>query len=97
MKLNKFAYAALIAAGAAAFALSSATPGQAKAKKAAAPPPVHPEVCLNVYMPVCGSLKGQKFTYANACSAEKDGAKVVSNKACPVKTAHKARKAKKKS
>jgi len=87
MTLNKFAYAALIGAGAAAFAFGSTTPGLAKAKKTAAPP-AHPEVCLNVYMPVCGAKGGMKFTYANACSAEKDGATVVSNKACAVKTAH---------
>jgi hypothetical protein len=45
---------------------------------------------------VCGSLKGHKFTYANKCAAWKDGAKIVSNKACPVKKAKKAKKAKKK-
>ena len=95
MTLKKFAFAALIAAGAAALALGSATPGLAKGKKkAAAPPPSHAEVCLPFYGPVCGSLKGQKFTYANTCAAEKDGATVVSNKACAVKKAHKAKKKK---
>ncbi|HXX26506.1 MAG TPA: hypothetical protein VEJ40_07610 [Pseudolabrys sp.] len=88
MKFRTIAYVAVIAAG--AFALASATPGLAKGKKkAAAAPMSHPEVCLNTYEPVCGSLKGQKFTYANACSAEKDGAKVVSSKACSEKMARK--------
>ena len=89
MNLKTIAYASMIVAGAATFALGSATPGLAKGKKAAAAPPTHPEVCMNVYQPVCGSLKGQKFTYANACAAEKDGATVVSQKACAAKMAHK--------
>ena len=89
MNLKTIVYAAVIVAGAGALALGSAAPGLAKGKKAAAAPPTHPEVCMNVYVPVCGSLKGQKFTYANACAAEKDGAKVVSQKACSAKVAHK--------
>jgi hypothetical protein len=44
---------------------------------------------------VCGQRGGMKFTYANSCSAEKDGAKVVSNKACAMKAAKKGGKAKK--
>jgi hypothetical protein len=88
MNLKTIAYASMIVTSAAAFALGSATPGLAKGKMAA-PPPSHPEVCMNIDQPVCGSLKGQKFTYANACAAEKDGAKVVSQKACSAKMAHK--------
>ncbi len=50
---------------------------------------------------MCGSLRGHKFTYANSCAAWKDGATIVSQKACPVKKAkagkkHKAKKAAKK-
>jgi hypothetical protein len=37
-----------------------------------------------------------KFTYASACIAVKDGAKVVSGKACPAKKAMKHKKHKKK-
>ena len=90
MKLKTIAYVAVLAAGAGAFALASATPGLAKGKKkAAAAPPTHAEVCMPFYSPVCGSLKGQKFTYANFCAAEKDGATVVSQKACSEKTTRK--------
>ena len=54
---------------------------------AAAPPP-QPQLCLyEATSPVCGSLKGHKFTYANSCAAWKDGASIVSRKACPVKKA----------
>ena len=99
MKLRTIGYALLIAVAAVAFAIGSASTGEAKGKKkAAAAPPPQPQVCLyEANAPVCGSLKGQKFTYANACAAYKDGASVVSNKACAVKAAKKgnAKKAKK--
>ena len=39
--------------------------------------------------------EGPQFTYANPCAAWKDGATIVSQKACSVKKAHKAKKAKK--
>ena len=90
--LKNFTYAALIAAAAVAIALGSATPGQAKAKKKMAAPPAQPVLCFNSYEPVCGVKGGQKFTYANTCSAYKDGANVVAHKACSVKKAHKAKK-----
>jgi hypothetical protein len=102
MKLKNFAYAALVAAAAVAFVLGSATTGEAKHRKKAAAPPPQPQICILEYAPVCGSLKGHKFTYANACSAYKDGATIVSKKACYAKKAHakkkkhkKAKKAKK--
>ena len=100
MKLRTIGYALLIAVAAVALAIGSATTGEAKGKKkkAAAAPPPQPQICLyEANAPVCGSLKGQKFTYANACSAYKDGASIVSNKACAVKAAKKgkAKKAKK--
>ena len=99
MKLKTIGYAAIIAVTALAFAIGSATTSEAaKRKKKAAAPPPQPQVCMwQQASPVCGSLKGQKFTYANSCAAYKDGASVVSNKACPVKKAkaHKAKKAKK--
>jgi hypothetical protein len=95
MRFKNFAYAALVTAAASAFVLGSATTGYAKKKKAAAPPP-QPQICLyEAPGAVCGSLKGHKFTYANACSAYKDGATIVSKGACKAKKAHKAKKAKK--
>jgi hypothetical protein len=94
--LKNFAYAALVAAAACAFTLGSATTGEAKAKKKMAAPPPQPMVCLyEAPGAVCGSLKGHRFTYANACSAYKDGATIVSKGACKAKKAHKAKKAKK--
>jgi hypothetical protein len=96
MKLKDIGYATLIAASAIAFVIGSAAPGQAKAKKkAAAPQPVASFFCYQPHKPVCGVKAGQKFTYANSCYAEKDGAKVVSQKACPVHKAMKAKKGKK--
>ncbi len=94
MKLKTIAYAALIVAGAFALGLGSATTGQAKGKKKAAAPPPQPMVCLyEAPGAVCGSLRGHKFTYANTCSAYKDGATIVSKGACSAKKAHKAKKA----
>ena len=43
---------------------------------------------------MCAVKGKQKITYATACFAAKDGAKVVSQKACPAMKAHKAKKAK---
>ena len=94
MKLKNIGYVAFIAATAAAFVIGSGGPSQAKAKKKmeAAPPPV---VCFEPEKRVCAVKGGMKFTYANACYAVKDGAKVVSQKACPAPKAAKAKKAKK--
>lgn len=85
MKLKDFGYAAFIAATAAAFMIGSVGTSDAKGKKkmvAAIPPPVF---CPLIGNPVCGAKGGMKFTYANSCYAAKDGAKVVSDKACPAK------------
>jgi hypothetical protein len=88
MKMKTFGYAAVIAVAAVALSIGSATTSEAAKKKKAAAPPPQPQVCVWQQMsPVCGSLKGQKFTYANSCAAYKDGANVVSNKACPAKAA----------
>ncbi len=98
MKLRTIGYALIITVAAVALAIGSATTGEAKGKKkkAAAAPPPQPQICLyEANAPVCGSLKGHKFTYANACSAYKDGASIVSKKACAVKAAKKGGKAKK--
>ena len=52
-------------------------------------PPPQPGPCWEIQKPVCGARGGMKFTYANACYAEKDGASVVSHGACPAKKAMK--------
>ncbi len=92
MNLKTIAYVALISAASAAFVIGSGGPSQAKAKKMAPPP--HPGPCFEIAAPVCGVKGGMKFNYANACFAAQDGAKVVSQGACPKAKAHK--KAKKK-
>lgn len=100
MKLRNIGYVAIVAATAAAFVIGSAATGEAKGKKkmaAAAPTPVF---CVpgNGDHSVCAIKGGMKYTYADACFAAHDGAKVISNKACPGPKAHKmhAKKASKK-
>ncbi|HTT46823.1 MAG TPA: Kazal-type serine protease inhibitor [Pseudolabrys sp.] len=95
MKLKTFAYAAFIAFAAGAFVVGSSGPSEAKGKKAMEPPP-HPGPCFELYAPVCGVKGGMKFTYGNACFAGKDGAKIVSQGACPKAKPHKKHKAHKK-
>ena len=91
MKLKNIGYAVFIAATAAAFVIGSAGSSEAaKKKKAAAAAPAPAVICIQPYAPVCAVKGGMKFTYANACYAAKDGAKVVSDKACPAKKAVKA-------
>lgn len=90
MKLRTIGYGFIIAVTAVAFAIGSATTGEAKGrKKAAAAPPSPPPVwCpFGQEQPVCATKGKQKITYATACFAAKDGAKVISNKACPTKAA----------
>ena len=79
---------------AAAFVIGSGGASQAKAKKKmeAAPPPV---VCFEPEKRVCAVKGGMKFTYVNKCTAKAEGAKIISNKACPAPKAAKAKKAKK--
>jgi len=97
MYLKRIGYGVAVAAMTVAFALASATPSEAaKKKKAAAKPPVPTSCLLGPEAQVCATKGGLKFTYANACYASQDGAKVVSQKACPAKKAVKAKKAKKK-
>ncbi len=86
MKFRILVYAAVVAA--AAFGLGSATTAFAKKEAMVAPEPFP---CWE-YVPVCGSKSGHRFTYANACSARRDGAKLVSHRACAVTKAHKARR-----
>ena len=91
MKLRTIGYALLIAVTAVAFAIGSASTGEAKGrKKAAAAPPPPPAWCMfGQEQPVCATKGKQKITYATACFAAKDGATVVSSKACAVKAAKK--------
>ena len=71
-----------------AFVLGMAATGLAKEKKKQAAPKAQPIICwFEPASPVCADKGGERFTYTNACCAEKDGAKVVSNKACPEKKA----------
>jgi hypothetical protein len=95
MKLKNICYGALMTLATAAFVLGSAGSSEAAKKKKAEAAPV-PVICWGVNKPVCATRGGQKFTYASACYAAKDGAKVVSQKACPAKKAVKAKKGKKK-
>ena len=92
MKLKNIGYAVSIAA--AAFVIGSGGASEAKAKKKMAAPPPPPAFCPWEYKPVCAVKGGMKFTYSNACWAAKDGAKVVSEKACPAPKAAKAHKKK---
>ena len=94
MKLRSLGYAAVIAATAAAFVIGSVNVGEAEGKKKAAAAPPPPVVCFEAEKRVCAVKGGMKFTYINACTAAKDGAKVVSQKACPAPKAAKAKKAK---
>jgi hypothetical protein len=100
MKLKTFGYGALIIAATVALAIGSASPSDAKSKKKMAAPPPPPQwgFCFETYKPVCAVKGGEKQNYVNACFAAKDGAKVVSEGACPkAKPAvHKKKKAMKK-
>jgi hypothetical protein len=96
MKLRSLVSAAVVAAATVAFVVGSAEISEAKAKKkmAAAPPPAPFAFCYQPHKAVCGEKGGQKFTYVNACYAQKDGAKVMADGACPAKKAMKGKTAK---
>jgi hypothetical protein len=100
MKMKTFGYAAIVTVAAVALSIGSATTSEAKAKKkaAAAPAPVMATCFGTPAAPVCGARGKLKFTYINSCYASKDGAKVMSQKACPTKAAKgmKGKKGKKK-
>ena len=95
MMLRKIGYATVIAVSAAAFVLGSAATGEAKAKMKMEAAPMPPACQLAPAQPVCGARGGMKFNYANACYAQRDGAKVVSAGACPAKKAKMHKKSKK--
>ncbi len=101
MKLTNVGYTFVVAATAAAFMFGSVGVGEAKGKKKAAAAPAAKmtpsNICILPYGPVCAEKgkDGLRFTYANACFAKAEGAKIVSNKACPPpKAAKKGGKAK---
>jgi len=81
MGLKNIGYAALLTFATAAFALGTTGSSEAAKKKAEATP--LPGPCFTAEKPVCATRGGMKYTYASACIAVKDGAKVVSWKACP--------------
>jgi hypothetical protein len=93
MNLKNLGYAALLTFATAGLVLGTAGSSEAAKKKAAAAPPP-PVFCFVPDKQVCAVKGGMKFTYSNACVAAKDGAKVVSQKACPAPKAAKAKKAK---
>jgi len=85
MKFKNLAYATFVAAAAVAFVIGSAVPSEAAKKKkeaAAAPPPPPQVICAGPPAPVCATKGDQKFTYHNACWAEKDGAKAAKPGEC---------------
>jgi hypothetical protein len=95
MKLRNFGYVAIAALVAVAFAIGSAVPSEAKDKKKVAAPQPQP-ACWFSDKKVCAVKAGKKVTYQNACYAGNDGAKLVSDKACPEKAAKKGGKKMKK-
>jgi hypothetical protein len=92
MHMKRLAYAAVLAATAAVFAIGSAVPSQAAKKKTAAAPQ-HMVLCPLEYLPVCATKGGLRQTYANSCFAEHDNATKISKGACGAKKAmHKKKK-----
>ena len=91
MKIKNLAYATFVAAVAVAVIIGSAVPSEAakKKKKAAAPAGPQPVTCWMIAPgPVCATKGGQKFTYQNACWAQKDQATSAKAGACkPAKAA----------
>lgn len=71
MTLAKLGYAALVSACAISFVLGSANRASA--------------FCFFIYKPVCAVKGGMNFTYANACFAMSDGAKIIYKFACLIK------------
>jgi hypothetical protein len=71
----------------AAFVMGSAGPAAAQAQAA---------FCTMIYKPVCAERGKMQFTYANACFAQKDGAKVIHEGKCKPPKKAKPKKAKKK-
>jgi hypothetical protein len=101
MTYKSIAWAAILGT---ALVLASSASGiaAAKKKKAEAAAPTSTAFCMTTGSQVCATRGGMKFTYANACYAQRDGAKVSSQGACKAGKAKmsmksKSSKAKKKS
>jgi hypothetical protein len=93
MTIRNVAYTALVGAAAVAFIIGSAVPSEAAKKKkaaAAAPAPQQASCLGSPPGPVCATKGGLKFTYNNACFAQKDGATSAKAGACKEKKAAKA-------
>jgi hypothetical protein len=80
--------AAIVAAAAMTLAIGFSGPSFAKAKKAEAPM-MSPACQMDPHKEVCGVRGGMHQTYANSCYAMRDGAKVVSQRACSTHKMHK--------
>ncbi|MDP2410463.1 MAG: hypothetical protein Q8M26_09280 [Pseudolabrys sp.] len=96
MILKNLGYMAAVAVAAIGLVLGAAGSSEAKGKKKPAAKAAPPAIFCLGRAPVCATRGNMKFTYANACFATKDGAKVTSDKACPAPKAAKAKKGKKK-
>jgi hypothetical protein len=75
---------------------SSASSLAATKKKAAEATPAPMGFCMTAGDQVCGTRGGMKFTYANACYAQHDGAKVTGKGACKAAKMKMSMKSKKK-
>lgn len=80
MTYKSIAWATILATG---LVLGSSASGIAAAKKKRAEAaPTSTAFCMTTGNQVCGTRGGMKFTYANACYAQRDGAKVAGQGAC---------------
>ena len=71
-------------AGLAAAAMAALAPATAAAEKAMLAQAQTPEVCTQIYQPVCGTDKdGKRVTYSNACFARAANATNVTPGECP--------------
>ena len=94
MKLRHIASTALIASAAFALAIGFATPSDAKSKgkkAAAAAAQLHWPLCNTDAKQVCAEKGGMRSTFANACWARNEGAKVVSQGECKTRGGKKKR------
>ena len=85
MQLKTIAYALLIAGTATVVAVGTASPSFAAKKKAKVAAEEPTPLCFQAQKAVCAARGGQKFTYASACFAMKDGATIVGDGACGAK------------
>ncbi len=90
MTIKTVGYGLLVGVMAIGLAIGTATTGEAKSKaKAVSAGPTTGICTLQARAPVCATRGKSKFTYANACFASQDGAKIVKAGACPTPKAGK--------